>query len=210
MYQPITHDLGSITALESRIRISTDTKGNGNGRQDIRDNNNAGTARFTGCRPDTVNSGSRSGYQGCAREGTCARAHREGFSSNVTGASKGRRGEYEQLDHEIGGSGKTGEEAVDNGDRSGMFALSSPPVSISNETRVSQLFVSSGVSMLVPLTIGKLIDFFASPTHETFFGLSFPVAAAVLALTFCVGAAANAGRAILMRLSGQRIIARVR
>lgn len=64
--------------------------------------------------------------------------------------------------------------------------------------------------MLVPLTIGKLIDFFASPTHETFFGLSFPVAAAALALTFCIGAAANAGRAILMRLSGQRIIARVR
>jgi hypothetical protein len=64
--------------------------------------------------------------------------------------------------------------------------------------------------MLVPLTIGKLIDFFASPTNESFFGLSFPVAAAVLALTFCVGAAANAGRAILMRLSGQRIIARVR
>jgi hypothetical protein len=29
-------------------------------------------------------------------------------------------------------------------------------------------------------------------------------------LTFCIGAGANAGRAILMRLSGQRIIARVR
>ncbi|KAJ9121502.1 hypothetical protein QFC22_002119 [Naganishia vaughanmartiniae] len=77
-------------------------------------------------------------------------------------------------------------------------------------TAIGLLFISSGVSMLVPLTIGKLIDFFSAPTHETFFGLSFPVAAAVLALTFCVGAAANAGRAILMRLSGQRIIARVR
>ncbi|GHJ87923.1 hypothetical protein NliqN6_4325 [Naganishia liquefaciens] len=77
-------------------------------------------------------------------------------------------------------------------------------------TAIGLLFISSGVSMLVPLTIGKLIDFFASPTNETFFGLSFPVAAGALALTFCVGAAANAGRAILMRLSGQRIIARVR
>jgi ATP-binding cassette subfamily B (MDR/TAP) protein 10 len=41
-------------------------------------------------------------------------------------------------------------------------------------------------------------------------GLSFPVAATLLAVTFGVGALANTGRAILMRLSGQRIIARVR
>lgn len=75
---------------------------------------------------------------------------------------------------------------------------------------IGLLLVSSSVSMLVPLTIGKLIDFFSSPEQATFFGLSFPVAAGLLAVTFCVGAAANAGRAILMRLSGQRIVARVR
>jgi ABC-type multidrug transport system fused ATPase/permease subunit len=72
-----------------------------------------------------------------------------------------------------------------------------------------QLLVSSSVSMLIPLTIGKLIDFFSSP-QTTFFGLSFPVAAACLALTFAIGAGANTGRAILMRLSGGRIVARVR
>jgi ABC-type multidrug transport system fused ATPase/permease subunit len=64
--------------------------------------------------------------------------------------------------------------------------------------------------MLIPLTIGKLIDFFSTSTSETFFGLSFPVAAACLALTFAIGAGANTGRAILMRLSGGRIVARVR
>ncbi|AAW41541.1 hypothetical protein CNBB3900 [Cryptococcus deneoformans B-3501A] len=74
---------------------------------------------------------------------------------------------------------------------------------------VGLLLVSSSVSMLVPLTIGKLIDFF-STNSSTFLGLSFPVAAGLLAVTFCVGAAANAGRAIIMRTSGQRIIARVR
>ncbi|KAI9634242.1 putative ATP-binding cassette transporter [Dioszegia hungarica] len=74
---------------------------------------------------------------------------------------------------------------------------------------VGLLVVSSGVSMLVPLTVGKLIDFF-STGGTTFLGLSFPVAAAFLALTFCVGAACNAGRSIIMRLCGQRIIARVR
>ncbi|OXM81201.1 ATP-binding cassette, subfamily B (MDR/TAP), member 10 [Cryptococcus neoformans Bt63] len=74
---------------------------------------------------------------------------------------------------------------------------------------VGLLLVSSSVSMLVPLTIGKLIDFF-STNSSTFLGLSFPVAAGLLAATFCVGAAANAGRAIIMRICGQRIIARVR
>ncbi|WVN85245.1 uncharacterized protein L203_100390 [Cryptococcus depauperatus CBS 7841] len=71
------------------------------------------------------------------------------------------------------------------------------------------LLVSSSVSMLVPLTIGKLIDFF-STNSSTFLGLSFPAAAGLLAATFCVGAAANAGRAIIMRTCGQRIIARLR
>ncbi|WVR07858.1 hypothetical protein IAU60_004901 [Kwoniella sp. DSM 27419] len=57
--------------------------------------------------------------------------------------------------------------------------------------------------------VGLLIDFF-STNSSTFLGLSFPVAAGLLAATFCVGAACNAGRAIIMRTSGQRIIARVR
>ncbi|KAK6909635.1 hypothetical protein I203_103656 [Kwoniella mangroviensis CBS 8507] len=74
---------------------------------------------------------------------------------------------------------------------------------------VGLLLVSSSVSMLVPLTIGKLIDFFSSNSTQ-FLGLSFPVAAGLLAVTFCIGATANAGRAIIMRTSGQRIIARVR
>lgn len=74
---------------------------------------------------------------------------------------------------------------------------------------VGLLVISSSVSMLVPLTIGKLIDFFSS-NASTFFGMSFPVAATLLALAFCVGATANAGRVFLMRTAGQRIIARIR
>lgn len=40
--------------------------------------------------------------------------------------------------------------------------------------------------------------------------MSFPVAASILIFAFTIGAAANAMRAILMKTSGQRIIARVR
>ncbi|CAK9787373.1 hypothetical protein CC85DRAFT_289332 [Cutaneotrichosporon oleaginosum] len=76
-------------------------------------------------------------------------------------------------------------------------------------TAVGLLVISSSVSMLVPLTIGKLIDFFSS-NAATFLGMSFPVAATLLTIAFFVGAAANAGRVYLMRTAGQRIIARVR
>ena len=40
--------------------------------------------------------------------------------------------------------------------------------------------------------------------------LSIVQASALLLIAFTVGAAANSGRAILMRLSGQRIVARLR
>ncbi|KAL7408902.1 hypothetical protein BDY24DRAFT_405034 [Mrakia frigida] len=76
---------------------------------------------------------------------------------------------------------------------------------------VALLILSSLVSMSVPMTIGKLIDFFSNTDPgNTLWGMTFPVAASILCCAFAVGAAANAMRAILMKTSGQRIIARVR
>ncbi len=42
------------------------------------------------------------------------------------------------------------------------------------------------------------------------YGLTLTQASALLLALFTIGAAANAGRAILMRLAGQRIVARLR
>ncbi|KAG6837817.1 hypothetical protein H0H93_016185 [Arthromyces matolae] len=64
--------------------------------------------------------------------------------------------------------------------------------------------------MSIPFTIGKLIDFFSSTTPHIPFGLSVWEASGCLLLLFTTGALANAGRAILMRMSGQRIVARLR
>lgn len=64
--------------------------------------------------------------------------------------------------------------------------------------------------MSIPFTIGKLIDFFTSSQPQIPLGLSLGQASALLLLLFTVGAAANAGRAMLMRISGQRIVARLR
>ncbi|OSC98781.1 P-loop containing nucleoside triphosphate hydrolase protein [Trametes coccinea BRFM310] len=75
---------------------------------------------------------------------------------------------------------------------------------------VGLLLVSSAVSMSIPFTVGKLIDFFTSTNPQIPLGLSLGQASAVLLLLFTAGGLANAGRAMLMRLSGQRIVARLR
>ncbi|KAF7984776.1 hypothetical protein HWV62_11758 [Athelia sp. TMB] len=64
--------------------------------------------------------------------------------------------------------------------------------------------------MSIPMTIGKLIDFFTSSEPQIPYGLSLPQATAGLLLVFTLGALANSGRAFLMRMSGQRIVAALR
>ncbi|EJD46962.1 hypothetical protein AURDEDRAFT_113579 [Auricularia subglabra TFB-10046 SS5] len=75
---------------------------------------------------------------------------------------------------------------------------------------VALLFVSSSVSMSIPFTIGKLIDYFSASTIQIPFGLSPTAAAGLLLSVFTVGALANATRAYLMKMAGQRIVARLR
>ncbi|KAF7296039.1 ATP-binding cassette transporter [Mycena kentingensis (nom. inval.)] len=75
---------------------------------------------------------------------------------------------------------------------------------------VGLLFTSSAVSMSIPLTIGKLIDFFSTATPQFPFGLSIWQTSSLLLVAFTAGACANAGRTFLMRMAGQRIVARLR
>ncbi|KII95612.1 hypothetical protein PLICRDRAFT_222870 [Plicaturopsis crispa FD-325 SS-3] len=104
-------------------------------------------------------------------------------------------------------------------------ALKSAPASASNFRKIISLarperkpltqaigllLISSTVSMSIPFTVGRLIDFFSSPNPSIPMGLTLGQASAILLLMFTTGAFANAGRALLMRMSGQRIVARLR
>ncbi|KAK4057664.1 ATP-binding cassette permease mdl1 [Microbotryomycetes sp. JL221] len=73
---------------------------------------------------------------------------------------------------------------------------------------IGLLCVSSTVSLSIPMFIGKIIDLFSG--SQTDLPLSVPTAAGLLAAFFAMGAAASMGRTILMRISGQRIVARLR
>ncbi|KAL7419863.1 ATP-binding cassette permease mdl1 [Cryptotrichosporon argae] len=76
---------------------------------------------------------------------------------------------------------------------------------------VACLVVSTGVSLSVPYVIGRIIDFFAPGSEQTLLlGLPLEQAAMALAGVLLVGAAANAGRSITLRLAGQKTVAQIR
>ncbi|KAF9022292.1 hypothetical protein BDZ89DRAFT_1070818 [Hymenopellis radicata] len=90
-----------------------------------------------------------------------------------------------------------------------IIALAKPerkPLSMA----VGLLLVSSTVSMSIPFTVGKLIDFFSTPNPQIPLGLSIWQASGLILVMFTAGAVANAGRAMLMKMAGQRIVARLR
>ncbi|WFD06201.1 hypothetical protein MVES1_001543 [Malassezia vespertilionis] len=72
------------------------------------------------------------------------------------------------------------------------------------------LLIASGVTLSVPFTIGKVVDFFSTPDVSLPLGLTLPTVAALLLLVFAFGAMARAGSNILLELSGVRVIQRMR
>lgn len=75
------------------------------------------------------------------------------------------------------------------------------------------LLISSSISMSIPFAIGKIIDTATKGTTEggtELFGLSLPMFYSTLAGVLVVGAAANFGRVIILRVVGERIISRLR
>ncbi|KAI1822847.1 P-loop containing nucleoside triphosphate hydrolase protein [Xylaria intraflava] len=76
---------------------------------------------------------------------------------------------------------------------------------------VSLLLVSSAVTISVPLTIGKVMNLSTSDSADTtIFGLTTYQFFPALALVFTIGAAANFGRIILLRIIGERVVSRLR
>ncbi|KAF9560984.1 hypothetical protein CPC08DRAFT_707705 [Agrocybe pediades] len=109
-----------------------------------------------------------------------------------------------------GAAGTKGSEASEGSSSFKKIVALAKPESKPLTIAIGLLLVSSAVSMSVPFTIGRLIDFFSSSNPQIPLGLSVWQASGAIFLLFTIGAVANAGRAMLMRLSGQRIVARLR
>ncbi|KAF2743277.1 ATP-dependent permease MDL2 [Sporormia fimetaria CBS 119925] len=74
------------------------------------------------------------------------------------------------------------------------------------------LLVSSAVSMSVPFSIGKILDIATQSegSKEMLFGMDITTFYIALAGVLATGAAANFGRIIILRIVGERIVARLR
>lgn len=75
------------------------------------------------------------------------------------------------------------------------------------------LLISSGITMSIPLSIGKIMDTATKSVTEgggELFGLSMPMFYSALAGVLVIGAAANYGRIIILRIVGERIVSRLR
>jgi len=73
------------------------------------------------------------------------------------------------------------------------------------------LVVSTGVNLGIPWAIGRIIDYFAPGSEATLlFGLPLEQATWALVGILLVGALANSGRAMALRLAGQRTVAGIR
>lgn len=76
---------------------------------------------------------------------------------------------------------------------------------------LSLLLISSGVSMSIPFTIGKILDFATSTAdNPEIFGLSMNQFYGTLGVVFVAGGVANFGRVLLLRVIGERIVAKLR
>lgn len=76
---------------------------------------------------------------------------------------------------------------------------------------ISCLVVSTGVNLGIPWAIGRIIDYFAPGSEATMlFGLPLEQATWALVGILLVGALANSGRAMALRLAGQRTVAGIR
>ncbi|WWC61970.1 protoheme IX farnesyltransferase [Kwoniella dejecticola CBS 10117] len=76
---------------------------------------------------------------------------------------------------------------------------------------VTCLSISTAVNLSIPWVIGRIIDFFTPGSEATLLlGLPLEQATGALAIVLLIGAAANSGRSIALRLAGQRTVASIR
>ncbi|KAG8624870.1 hypothetical protein KVT40_006621 [Elsinoe batatas] len=77
---------------------------------------------------------------------------------------------------------------------------------------VTFLLISSSISMSLPFSIGKILDIATKPAGEaaTLFGLDLSTFYLALGGLLTVGACANFGRIIVLRIVGERVVTRLR
>ena len=114
-------------------------------------------------------------------------------------------------------SAKLGQDAGQQGSSSGWGEIwrlikIARPESKALGVAVTLLLISSGVSMSIPFSIGRILDIAtkAEGSQDMLFGLDLSVFYLALGAVLTLGASANFGRIIILRIIGERIVTRLR
>ncbi|KAJ1729294.1 ATP-binding cassette permease mdl1 [Coemansia biformis] len=90
-----------------------------------------------------------------------------------------------------------------------LFRLARPEYKLLGGA-VGLLFVSSSITMVVPFSMGRIVDIVTNAGTAVPFGLTLGQLFTGMGALFAVGAVANTGRIMLIRTAGERMIARLR
>ncbi len=107
--------------------------------------------------------------------------------------------------------GKSHERAAGFGEVWRLIKIARPEAKILSAAFVL-LLVSSAITMSIPFSIGKILDIATKSDSgsDRLFGLDLTTFYVALAGVVTLGAAANYGRIIILRIVGERIVARLR
>ncbi|GAA6018263.1 hypothetical protein JCM11491_005128 [Sporobolomyces phaffii] len=128
-------------------------------------------------------------------------------STSTTGGGKSASLATSPIEDDVDAPGDKKKEKIKIGEVKRLMVLAKPERKTIG-IAIGLLCVSSTVSLSIPFGIGRIIDLFSG--NASSLPVSVPTAATLLAVFFALGAAANMGRTILMRISGQRIVAGLR
>lgn len=114
------------------------------------------------------------------------------------------------LSAKLGNDGKTVPQTAGFGEIVRLLKIARPEIKVLGVAFIF-LLISSSITMAIPFSIGKILDVATSATGgNQIFGLEPKMFYLTLGSILVVGGAANYGRIIILRIVGERIVARLR
>ena len=136
--------------------------------------------------------------------------NQHGEERGFTRSEKATQAAQVNLSARLAKDGKTQDQTAGLGEIWRLIKIAGPEAKILAFALVF-LLTSSSISMSIPFSIGKILDIATKADGgDTLFGLDITTFYIALGAVLTVGAGANYGRIIILRIVGERIVARLR
>ena len=136
--------------------------------------------------------------------------NQEGEERGFTRSEKATQAAQVNLSARLAKDGKSQDQTAGLGEIWRLIKIAKPEAKMLSFALVF-LLISSSISMSIPFSIGKILDIATKADGgNTLFGLDITTFYIALGAVLTFGAGANYGRIIILRIVGERIVARLR